>query len=483
MSDPVVSGFIGRSVLRREDHRLLTGRGVFVADLQLPGMLHAAIVRSPHAHARIVGVDTTAAAAVPGVVAVVTSADVVKALGPVPEQQVAIPNRWKQSVSHSFKSPRQPILAVDKARHAGEAMAVVVARDRYTAEDAAGLVRADLGPLPVVVDVEQALASGAPLVHEEFGTNVISEYRVGKGDVEATFREAPRTLARRFHHHRYTGTPMECRGVVADWDGRTQSLTVWASTQVVHWVKRQVATLLGIAESRVRCVAPDVGGGFGIKGHVYPEDVLLAYLAWSLGRPVKWIEDRREHFLASIHSRDQVHEAEVAFDDTGRILAVRDRFALDCGAWNPIGAGLAYNTAAHLLGPYKVDHYFMEGRVVCTNKVPNAPYRGAGRPEAVFAMERLVDLIAREVGREPAEVRQRNMVAAHEMPYAVGIPYRDGVPIVYDSGDFPRAFQRALEAVGGLEAFRERQRAARARGRYLGLGFGCYTEGTGAGPF
>ena len=483
MSDPVASGFIGCSVLRREDHRLLTGRGVFVADLQLPGMLHAAIVRSPHAHARIVGVDTAAAAALPGVVAVVTGEDVVKALGPVPEQQVAIPNRWKQTVSHAFKSPRQPILAVEKARHVGEAVAVVVARDRYTAEDAAGLVRTELDPLPVVTDVEMAVAAGAPLVHEEFGTNVISEYRIGKGDVEAAFQRAPRTLRRRFHHHRYTGTPMECRGVVADWDARTQSLTVWASTQVVHWVKRQVAALLGIAESRVRCVAPDVGGGFGIKGHVYPEDVLLAYLAWSLGRPVKWIEDRREHFLGSIHSRDQHHEAEVAFDDTGRILAVRDRFFLDCGAWNPIGAGLAYNTAAHLLGPYKVDNYFVEGKVVSTNKVPNAPYRGAGRPEAVFAMERMVDLIAREVGREPAEVRQRNMVTAEEMPYAVGIPYRDGVPIVYDSGDFPRAFARALEAIGGLDAFRRRQREAREGGRHLGLGFGCYTEGTGAGPF
>ena len=483
MSDSVGTSFIGRSVLRREDHRLLTGRGVFVGDLQLPGMLHAAIVRSDHAHARIVGIDTTDAAAVPGVVAVVTGEDVVKALGPVPEQQVAIPNRWKETVPHSFKSPRQPILAVDKVRHVGEAIAVVVARDRYAAEDAVGLVRADLDPLPVVTDVDMAMAAGAPLVHEQFGTNVISEYHIGKGDVEAAFRQAPRTLRRRFHHHRYTGAPMECRGVLADWDVRTQSLTVWSSTQVVHWVKRQVAALLGIAESRVRCVAPDVGGGFGIKGHVYPEDVLLAYLAWSIGRPVKWIENRREHFLCSIHSRDQRHEAEVAFDQEGRILAVRDRFALDCGAWNPIGAGLAYNTAAHLLGPYKVDHYFIEGKVVSTNKVPNAPYRGAGRPEAVFVMERLVDLIARDVGLEPAEVRTRNMVTAQEMPYAVGIPYRDGVPIVYDSGDFPRAFRRSLEVLGGLEAFRRRQREARERGRYLGLGFGCYTEGTGAGPF
>ena len=377
---------IGRSVLRREDRRLLTGRGVFVDDLKLPGMLHAAIVRSQLAHARIVAVDVTTAAAVPGVVAVVTGDDLVKALGPVSTQQVPLPNRWKQAVPHSFKSCRQPILAVEKVRHVGEAIAIVVAGDRYTAEDAAGRVRVELNRLPVVADVEAALASDAPLVHAELGTNVISEYQVGKGDVEEAFRRAPHTLRRRFHHHRYTGVPMECRGVVADYDVRTGSLTVWSSTQVVHSVRREVANLLGMPESRVRCVAPDVGGGFGIKGHVYPEDILIAYLARTLGRPVKWIEDRREHFACSIHSRDQLHEAEIAFDGEGRILAVRDRFTLDCGAWNPLGGVLAYNTAAHLLGPYKVDHYAAEGTVVVTNKVPNAPYRGAGRPEAVFVM-------------------------------------------------------------------------------------------------
>src|SRR2546426_6394501 len=226
MSDPAaLPGFIGRSVLRREDRRLLTGRGVYVGDLQISGMLHAAIVRSPFAHARILSIDTAAAAAVPGVVTVVTGDDVVKALGPVPEQQVAIPNRWKETVPHSFKSPRQPILAVEKVRHVGEALAVIVARDRYTAQDAAELVRAALDPLPVITDVEMAVAAGAPLVHEEFGTNVISEYRIGKGDVETAFRRAPRTLRRRFHHHRYTGAPPGGRGIVAHWDVRTQSLT------------------------------------------------------------------------------------------------------------------------------------------------------------------------------------------------------------------------------------------------------------------
>ena len=475
--------FIGRSVARKEDRRLLTGRGVYVADIQLPNMVHVAFVRSPMAHARVVSVDLAAAGAVPGVILALSGADLLKALPPTPDHQVALPNRWRQAVSHSSKNPQQPVLAIDKVRHVGEAVALVVARDRYTAEDAAERVRVELHPLPVVADPESALPPGAPLVHEQFGSNVIGEFQVGKGDVAEAFRRARHTLSRRFKHHRYTGVPMECRGVLAAYDARTDTLTIWASTQVVHWVRREVASLLGIPQARVRCVAPDVGGGFGVKGHVYPEDLIVSYLARALGRPVRWIEDRREHFLSAIHSRDQIHDAEVAFDDAGRILALRDRLLLDAGAWNPVGMGIAYNTAAHLLGPYKIDHYHAEAKIVATNKVPNAPYRGAGRPEAAFVIERVVDLIAQRLGLDPAEVRLRNMVGPAEMPYKVGIPYRDGVPIVYDSGDFPAAFRRALAAIGGLEEFRRRQRTAWAEGRYLGLGLGCYVEGTGAGPF
>lgn len=483
MTDRTASGFIGRSVARREDRRLLTGQGMYVADIQLPNMVHAAFVRSPMAHARVVSVDLAAARAVPGVILALSGADLLKALPPTPDHQVALPNRWKQAVPHSGKNPQQPVLAVDKVRHVGEAIALVVARDRYTAEDAAERVRVEFDPLPVVADPESALPPGAPLVHEQFGSNVIGEFQVGKGDVAEAFRSARHTLSRRFKHHRYTGVPMECRGVLAAYDARTDTLTIWASTQVVHWVRREVASLLGIPQARVRCVAPDVGGGFGVKGHVYPEDLIVSYLARALGRPVRWIEDRREHFLSAIHSRDQIHDVEVAFDDAGRILAVRDRLMLDAGAWNPVGMGIAYNTVAHLLGPYKIDHYHAEAKIVATNKVPNAPYRGAGRPEAAFVIERVVDLIAQRLGLDPAEVRLRNMVGPAEMPYKVGIPYRDGVPIVYDSGDFPAAFRRALDAIGGLPEFRRRQGAAWAEGRYLGLGLGCYVEGTGAGPF
>jgi aerobic carbon-monoxide dehydrogenase large subunit len=276
---------------------------------------------------------------------------------------------------------------------------------------------------------------------------------------------------------------MECRGVVSSYDRRTDSITIWSSCQVVHWLRREASTVLAMPEARIRSLALDVGGGFGVKGHVYPEDLLIPYLAREIGRPIKWIEDRHEHFMSACHSRDQIHDVEIGFDDDGRLIAFRDDFFVDCGAWNPIGSGIAYNTAVHLPGPYKFDHFSVRSRIVTTNKVPNAPYRGAGRPEATFAMERMMDLIGRELNLDPAVVRMRNMIPASEMPYSLGIPYRDGEPIVYDSGDYPESLRLALEAIGGLEAFRERQRAAKAEGRYLGLGLGCYVEGTGVGPF
>ena len=277
---------------------------------------------------------------------------------------------------------------------------------------------------------------------------------------------------------------MECRGVVSAYDPRTDSATIWSSTQVVHWVRREAAALLGLPEARVRCVALDVGGGFGGKGHVYPEDLLITFLARRLGRPVRWIEERREHLMSATHSRDQLHDVEVGFDDDGRILALRDDYIVDCGAWNPIGSGVAYNTAVHLTGPYKIENLAASGRIVVTNKVPNAPYRGAGRPEAAFAMERTIDLVARTLGLEPAEVRRRNMIRADEMPYRVGIPYRDGEPIVYDSGDYPGrpGRRRSMRSAASRRSAGAR-REARRDGRYLGLGIGCYIEGTGVGPF
>ncbi|HTZ37780.1 MAG TPA: xanthine dehydrogenase family protein molybdopterin-binding subunit [Stellaceae bacterium] len=475
--------YVGRSLKRREDRRLLTGGGQFVADLVLPRMLHAVVVRSPLAHARIRSVDLSRARAAPGVAAALNGADLLQLLPPVPEGQIALPPKWMSVIQHKFLNPQEPLLAHDKARHVGEALAIIVAETRDEAEDAAELVTLDLEELPAVVDPEAALRPGSALVHDRFGTNLIGEFSVGRGDAAAALARAPHRLSRRFYHHRYAAVPMECRGVLGAYDQRTDSVTIWSSTQVVHWVRREAAALLGIPEARVRCIAPDVGGGFGGKGHVYPEDMLVTFLARRLNRPVRWIEGRSEHLMSATHSRDQLHEVEVGFDDDGRILAMRDSYLVDCGAWNPIGSGVAYNTAVHLTGPYRIDNFAATGRIAVTNKVPNAPYRGAGRPEACFAMERTIDLVARQLGLEPAEVRRRNMIPAEAMPYAVGMPYRDGEPIVYDSGNYPAALDMALAAIGGVEAFRRRQAAARGDGRYLGLGIGCYIEGTGVGPF
>jgi carbon-monoxide dehydrogenase large subunit len=478
-----LGSYVGRSLLRREDRRLLMGQGQFTADLVLPRMLHAVIVRSPLAHAIIRAVDLSAAIAAPGIAIALNGADLLKLLPPVPEGQIALPVKWSTTIPHKFLNPQEPLLAHDKVRHVGEAIAIIVAETRAQAEDAAELVTYELEELPAVVDPEAALRPDSAIVHDRYNTNLIGEFTVSRGDPDGVLAKALHRLKRRFYHHRYAAVPMETRGVVSEYDRRTDSATIWSSTQVVHWVRREAANLLGIPEARVRCLAPDVGGGFGGKGHVYPEDLLITFLAKRLGRPVRWIEDRREHMQSATHSRDQLHDVEIGFDDGGRILAIRDHYIVDCGAWNPIGSGVAYNTAVHLTGPYKIENMAASGRIVVTNKVPNAPYRGAGRPEAAFAMERIIDIVARQLGLEPDEVRRRNMIRGDEMPYRVGIPYRDGEPIVYDSGDYPAALEKAVKAIGGVEAFRARQAAARGEGRYLGLGFGCYIEGTGVGPF
>jgi aerobic carbon-monoxide dehydrogenase large subunit len=481
---PVTMGpWVGRSIKRFEDQRLLTGQGQYVADLMLPKMLHAVLVRSPLAHARIRSIDISRAATAPGVVYALNGADLLQLLPPVPEGQIALPAKWITQIQHKFLNPQEPLLAHDKARHVGEALAIIVAETRDQAEDAAELVELDLEELPAVVDPDAAIKPGSPIIHDRFNTNLVGEFSVGRGDADAAMARAPHRLKRRYHHHRYAAVPMETRGVVADYDRRTDSVTIWSSTQVVHWVRREAAALLGIPEARVRCVAPDVGGGFGGKGHVYPEDMLMTFLTRRLGRAVRWIEGRSEHLMSATHSRDQLHDVEVGFDENGRILALKDDYIVDNGAWNPIGSAVAYNTAVHVTGPYKIENYAARGRVVVTNKVPNAPYRGAGRPEATFAMERTIDLIARTLGLEPAEVRRRNMILASEMPYHVGMPYRDGEPIVYDSGDYPTALQKVLDAIGGVEAFRTRQAAALKEGHHLGLGIGFYIEGTGVGPF
>ena len=314
MADQRAARFVGRSLTRREDQRLLTGRGFYIADLTLPSMLHAAFVRSGAAHARIRAIDLAAAKAAPGVVYALSGIELARLLPPVSDSQLSLPKKWTAQVQHKFINPQQPLLAHDKVRHVGEAVAVVVAESRAAAEDAAALVTLDLEPLPALIDAESALAPDAPIIHDRFKNNLIGEFTVGKGDVDAALARASHRLKRRFHHHRYAAAPMECRGVVGHYDQRTDSMTIWSSTQVVHWVRREASAVLALPEARIRALALDVGGGFGIKGHVYPEDLLIPFVARTIGRPVQWIEDRREHLMATNHSREQQHEIEVGAD-------------------------------------------------------------------------------------------------------------------------------------------------------------------------
>ena len=473
--------FVGYSLRRREDERLLRGEGRFLADFTLPGMRHAVFVRSPLAHARITALRTAEAACAPGVHRIVTGSELAQRFPRAGLQANPAPARFKEVIPHRSAVARQPLMAADRARHVGEAVAVVIADTRRQSEDAAELVELDLDPLPALVDPAAALAAGAPLVHDAVPGNELGWFALKVGDAAAALARAPHVIKRRFTHHRYAAMPIECRGAVGAVEGGTYRC--WSTTQLVHAAQRDIAGALGVDAAQVRCIALDVGGSFGVKGHVCPEDVLLPLLAVLAGCPVSWIEERREHLLASAHARDQRHEAEVGFDGHGTILAVRDRFVMDSGAYNPTGLSVAYNSAAHMPGPYRIAHLDVEGRIAATNKAPNAPYRGAGRPEGVQVMERLVDLVARELGLEPAEVRRRNMIRADEMPYTNGVTYRDGVAVTYDSGDYPKALSMALERLGGVDAFRKRQAAAREEGRRIGLGIGCYTEGTGLGPF
>ncbi|HXG49995.1 MAG TPA: xanthine dehydrogenase family protein molybdopterin-binding subunit [candidate division Zixibacteria bacterium] len=475
------SGFIGRGLTPDKTSRFLTGRGTYVADIRLPSMAHAALARSLHAHARI-RVDASEARSLEGVLGVWTGAEIAGRIAPFPESFEIHPAAWLEGVKPLLRGPRPEALAREKVHYVGEPLAVVVAEDRHLAEDAADLIRVDYDPLPVLADPEEALRPGAALVHDGAPDNIVFSFTVTKGDVEGALRTAPRRLAERFRHHRYCAAPLEGRGVVAWAEPKTGVLTVWSSTQMPHLVRRQIAAQLGLPEALVRVIAPDVGGGFGPKVFVYPEEVLIPYLSLCLRRPVKWIEDRREHFVATAHARDQVHWVELGFDLDGRILALRDRFVLDNGAYNPMGLTDAYNTAAHLQGPYRIPNFSVSGTCVSTNKVPNAPYRGAGRPEAVFVMERSIDLIAGELGLDPAEARRRNFVRPEEMPYLAGMLYRDGRPICYDSGDFPETLARAL-AAADYEGWKRRRDEPGRNGRRIGVGIGCYVEGTGVGSF
>ena len=472
--------FIGQPMRRKEDRRLLAGKGRYIADIHLARTVHIAFARSSAAHALIRGIDVTRALALSGVLAVYTAKDLANHLGPINGNLTIPPAPWRKLVDHDINIPDQPLIADKKVRYVGEPYAVVVAESRYLAEDALELIEVNLEQLPVVSDPIEAMQTGSAKVHDGVVSNVVGRFRIQKGDVRL---DSLRRIRRRFYNHRFLALPIECRGVIAEYDSRGDAITIWSSTQMVHVVRSEVARQLRLPDSRVRCIAPDVGGGFGVKGHVYCEEIIVPFLARQIGRPVSWIEDRLEHLLNSSHSRDDIHEAEIVFDDQGTIHALKDDLIVDSGAYTPSGMASQANVAAHICGPYRIPNFQLSATTVVTNKTPNAPYRGTGRPEGSFVIERLIDLMAHELGIDSVEARRRNMIQASEMPYQRGVPYRDGVPIVYDSGDYPKSLDLALQELGGVEEFRKRQKDAWKEGRYIGLGVVCYVEGTGVGPF
>ena len=463
---------IGHSALRQRDAALVSGRGRYVGDVTLPGQLHARFVRSPMAHARLSGIDARAALALPGVVAVFDSSDV---------PDVRIPIRLVFAATPEAGGVLQPLLARDVVRYVGEPVALVVADDPWIAEDAAELVELDLDPLPVAADPVSAASGEAP-VHETVPSNVVNTIPTRFGDVDAASAGAAIRIRRRLSVQRHTGVPMETRGLVADFDPASGALTLWGAAKVKHFNRGAIATLLDIDEQAVRLVEVDVGGGFGVRGELYPEDVLIPFAARRLERPVKWIEDRAEHLVAANHAREQVHDIEVTATADGRLLTMRGTYWCDQGAYVRTQGILATLLPAHHLpGPYRWEAFSLDAHAVLTHRTPVGTYRGPGMTEATFVRERMLDLVAAELGLDPAELRRRNLVTPAEMPFIYDLGPMSP-PIVYDTGDFPAFFARLLDESGyeALKADRERRRAD---GESVGIGLAAGVELGAIGPF
>ncbi|HXJ78942.1 MAG TPA: xanthine dehydrogenase family protein molybdopterin-binding subunit [Candidatus Methylomirabilis sp.] len=464
---------VGASLKRKEDARLVVGRGRFVDDIRLPGMLHLGLVRSPHAHARVTAVDGDAARQLDGVAAVWTLRDLPELVGATVPPLVPEP-RGRVYV--------HPVLAGDRARHAGDAVAIVVAEGAYLLADALDRVVVHYEPLPSATTPARATLPSAPRVHDQWTDNLAAVSTGETGQVSQGFDEADLVVEGRFTYSRVGGMPIEPRGVVAAEDVTTGVLMIWCSTQVPFAVRTGVARALGVPEERVRVIVPEVGGGFGVKGHVYPEDVIVPAVARRLGRPVKWTETRREHFLSAAADRDQTHDARIGLRRDGTVVALETSFTRDHGAFTTLGEAIALNTINHLPGPYRIPNYRGAGRNVVTHKTFGAAYRGAGRPEAALVMDRLLDRAARRLRIDPAELRRRNLIRPEEMPYASGLTYRDGARIVYDPADYPAAFDAALRRLD-YPTWRAEQARRRGTSRPIGIGLSAYVEGTGLGPF
>ena len=458
--------YVGQPVRRFEDHRLLTGQGSFVDDMKLPGLLHAVVLRSLHAHATIRSIDVSGANRLPGVVAVITAAD-------IQDLDVHMPTR--SSIDDvELTPPRHPVLASDKVCYVGQAVALIIAEDPYTAADALEQVLVDYEVLPAVTDPYQAMEEGAAVIHSDLGSNVSLRTVSEGGDLDAAFAQADHVVRQTYQVQRLAPAPMEPRGLIADYDSGEDLLTVWDSTQHPHDIRENLVQLLGRTESGVRVVAPDVGGGFGEKGCLFPEEVLVPYLAILLGRPIKWVENRQENMTA-FHGRGHSVEVEAAASSDGIILGIRVRIVADLGAYYLQSTPtIPVSTSHRLTGPYLTPAMSVEVQGVVTNKPPTGAYRGAGGPEAAFCMERTIDLIAQDLSLDPAEVRRRNFIP----PGA--FPYETPTGITYDSGEYESAFDRALE-LSEYDRWRERARQQSKDGDSLiGVGVATVVKGSGA---
>ena len=476
----MVGKVFGQWIKRNEDPWLLTGKAEFIDDIELPNTLHAAFFRCDYAHANIKSIDVSAALKRPGVVAVYTAADFGDFWCPGP-LQVPPPTAIKGSIFHA----RTLIpIAKDKVRFSGEPLAVIIAENRYIAEDAFDDIVVDLEPLDVVTDLEKALLPGSPLVHDDLESNLAADVIQESGNYADAVSQADLVIKRKILVDRGAGAAMENRGILVDWNERSQEMTIWATTQAPIPLRNTIASRLNLFENQVRVITPYIGGGFGPKIMTsQADDVLLPIIAMKLNRPIKWIEDRRENFLATTSERDQIHYAEIALKKDGTILGVKDVFYHNTGAYDPYGMTVPLNTQTHTISNYNVPNFYTEIKMVFTNKMVVTPVRGAGRPEGVFVMERLIDFAACALGMDPAEIRRKNLVQPDQFPVHTGIIGQDFVEGVLDSGDYPQTLEKAMKMIEYEKFIKQDQPRLRAEGKHKGIGIVCFTEGTAVGPY
>lgn len=468
---------LGQSAPRKEDDRLITGSGLYVEDVQLPGMAYLGFVRSPHAHAVIRGVDARAALKTPGVLAVITRSDWPELSGKLPDLAGSVTMVTPYIDRINLPSHR---LLPDRARYVGEQVAVVVAESIYAAADGVDAVEVDYEPLPAATPWREAMKPDAPRIHDG-QDNIVAHLKHAVGDFDEALRQADFVIERCFETQSLKSMAIECRAVAAQWDAATGSLNVWSTGQFHYSLRDTIARTLKLRPESVRVIARDVGGGFGPKGPTYPEDVIAAIIAYRMKRPVRWAETRLEHLTSSNQSGNQANDVRIAAKRDGSILGMEVKLYKDVGAYDHFDMMLQINTINHLTTHYKVPNLRIEGWAIATNTPPNTPYRGAGRIEAVFTMDRALDAVAREIGADPVAVRRKNIVSLADMPYRNGQIYRDGVPIAYDGLDFPHLLDTALKRAD-YDGWRERQKAMRAAGRAIGIGVSSYVEGGGLGP-